>query len=65
MKARGELFAIVLYGAHTDGTHLTNEERELLTLLTANAAAAFDHIEVVRARRELETLRLERGLPSI
>jgi GAF domain-containing protein len=64
VKARGELFAIVLYGAHTDGTHLTNEERELLTLLTANAAAAFDHIEVVRARRELETLRLERGMPA-
>jgi len=58
LKARGDLFGVVFYGAHTDGSALNSEERELLSLLAFNAASAYDHIEATRARQEIADLRL-------
>ncbi len=58
LKARGDLFGVTFYGAHTDGAALNSEERELLALLAFNAASAYDHIEAAKARAEIAHLRL-------
>ena len=64
LKARGDLFGVVFYGAHTDGSALNSEERELLALLALNAASAYDHIEATRARAEIADLRLRLQMAS-
>lgn len=56
LKAHGDLFGIALYGGHTDGAFLNEDECVLLDRLAQNAAAAYDHIEATRARREIERL---------
>lgn len=59
LKAHGDLFGIALYGGHTDGGLLTDDECALLNLLAQNAAAAYDHIDASRARVEIERLRAD------
>jgi len=56
---RGEVFAIALYGRHVSGTEISGDEQELLHSVAANAAAAFDHLDAERTRREIEALRSE------
>jgi len=58
LRARGDLFGVALYGAHTNGAALNSEERDLLAMLAFNAASAYDHIEAARARAEIADLRL-------
>jgi hypothetical protein len=57
LKARADLFAIVLYGGHTNGAALNADERFLLQSLASHAASAYDHVEAVRARAEMQRLR--------
>jgi hypothetical protein len=56
---RGEVFAIALYGRHVNGAVISKDEQELLNSVAASAAAAFDHLEAERTRREIEALRSE------
>lgn len=56
---RGEVFAIALYGPHVSGAEISSDEQELLHSVAASAAAAFDHLEAERTRREIEALRSE------
>ena len=56
LKARGDLFGIALYGGHTDGALLNDDECAMLDHLAQNAAAAYDHIEATRTRKEIERL---------
>jgi GAF domain-containing protein len=56
---RGEVFAIALYGRHVSGAEISGDEQELLHSVAANAAAAFDHLDAERTRREIEALRSE------
>lgn len=56
LKARGDLFGIALYGGHTDGALLNDDECAMLDRLAQNAAAAYDHIEATRTRKEIERL---------
>ena len=56
LKARGDLFGVVFYGAHTDGAAINSDERELLATLAFNAASAYAHIEAARARAEISEL---------
>lgn len=56
IKARADLFGIILYGGHTNGATLNADERALLSGLVSNAGSAFDHIEAVRARAETQRL---------
>jgi hypothetical protein len=56
---RGEVFAIALYGPHVNGAEISSDEQELLHSVAANAAAAFDHLDAERTRREIEALRSE------
>ena len=56
---RAEVFAIALYGPHVNGAQISNDEQDLLHSVAANAAAAFDHLEAERTRREIEALRSE------
>lgn len=56
---RGEVFAIALYGRHVSGAEISGDEKELLHSVAANAAAAFDHLDAERTRREIEALRSE------
>ena len=59
IKARADLFGIVLYGGHTNGATLNAEERDLLAGLVSNAASAYDHIEASRVREEMQRLTLQ------
>jgi hypothetical protein len=56
---RGEVYAIALYGRHVSGAEISGDEQELLHSVAANAAAAFDHLDAERTRREIEALRSE------
>lgn len=56
---RGEVYAIALYGGRDNGTKITADETQLLESVAANAAAAFDHLDADRTRREIEALRRE------
>jgi hypothetical protein len=56
---RGTVFAIALYGRHISGAEISGEEQELLHSVAGNAAAAFDHLDAERTRREIEALRGE------
>lgn len=56
---RGDVFAIALYGRHVNGAEISRDEQELLHSVAANAAAAFDHLDAERTRREIEALRSE------
>jgi hypothetical protein len=56
---RGEVFAVALFGRHVSGAEISGDEQELLHSVAANAAAAFDHLEAERTRREIEALRSE------
>lgn len=56
---RGEVFAVALYGRHVSGAEISGDEQDLLRSVAANAAAAFDHLDAERARREIEALRSE------
>lgn len=56
---RGEVFAVALYGRHVNGAEISSDEQELLHSVAANAAAAFDHLDAERTRREIEALRSE------
>lgn len=59
IKARADLFGIVLYGGHANGATLNADERKLLTTLVSSAASAFDHIEAAHAREEIARLSAE------
>lgn len=59
IKARADLFGIVLYGGHANGATINGDERKLLTTLVSSAASAFDHIEAARAREEIQRLSTE------
>jgi hypothetical protein len=56
---RGDVFAIALYGRHINGAEISRDEQDLLHSVAANAAAAFDHLDAERTRREIEALRSE------
>jgi hypothetical protein len=56
---RGEAFALALYGRHIGGAEIADDARELLQSIAANAAAAFDHLDAERSRREIAALRAE------
>ncbi|HLI97981.1 MAG TPA: hypothetical protein VKT72_18075 [Candidatus Baltobacteraceae bacterium] len=56
---RAEVYAVALYGRHVSGAEISRDEQELLHSVAANAAAAFDHLDAERARREIEALRSE------
>lgn len=56
---RGDVFAVALYGRHVSGAEISGDEQELLHSVAANAAAAFDHLDAERTRREIEALRSE------
>jgi GAF domain-containing protein len=56
---RAEVFAIAFYGAHVNGAEISSDEQELLHSVAGSAAAAFDHLEAERTRREIEALRSE------
>ena len=62
IKARGDLFGVVFYGAHTNGAGLNADERSLLAQLAHNAGSAYDHIEATRIRGEMQNMRLELAL---
>jgi len=59
IKARADLFGIVMYGGHANGATINADERKLLTTLVASAASAFDHIEAAQAREEIARLSTE------
>lgn len=59
IKARADLFGIVLYGGHANGATINADERKLLTSLVSSAASAFDHIEAAHAREEIQRLSAE------
>jgi hypothetical protein len=54
--AAGGLAAIALYGAHNTGDDLTGEEYALLLSLVAIAGNAYDRVETVLLRREVDEL---------
>lgn len=56
---RANVFAIALYGPHVNGAEISSDEQELLHSVAGSAAAAFDHLEAERTRREIEALRSE------
>lgn len=56
---RAEVFAIAFYGPHVNGAEISSDEQDLLYSVAASAAAAFDHLEADRTRREIEALRSE------
>ncbi len=64
IKARGDLFGVVFYGAHTNGATINSAERQMLAGLSQNAGWAFDHIEAARTRAEMQRLSLELELVS-
>lgn len=53
VRAFGRLHAIVLYGAHTRGDDVNNEELEVLEGLAHSAALAYESIEAAALRRQL------------
>ena len=59
IKARADLFGIVLYGGHTNGATINAEERDLLATLVSSAASAYDHIEASRVRAEMQLLSMQ------
>ena len=65
IRAFDRLHAIVLYGAHTNGDDLNNEEIEALEHLARSATQAYETIEAAALRRQLRTLarRLEPARP--
>ena len=54
---RHELIAIALYGAHRNGSQIDPEEVQLFQELAVEAARAYDHVEAVRMREEVTSLR--------
>ena len=56
---RAQVYAVALYGRHVSGAEISGDEQELLRSVAANAAAAFDHLDAERTRREIEALRSE------
>lgn len=59
IAARNQLIAFALYGPHASGETLDPEERETLADLAVAAAAAYDHLETVGLRQDLDALRRE------
>ncbi|HUY11552.1 MAG TPA: hypothetical protein VMV73_04745 [Candidatus Dormibacteraeota bacterium] len=51
---RHQLVGIVLYGAHRDGTQIDPDEVALLHRLVREAARAYDHVDAVRLRAQLQ-----------
>ncbi|HEY5095128.1 MAG TPA: hypothetical protein VII69_08450 [Candidatus Eremiobacteraceae bacterium] len=56
---RDRMFAIALYGSHSNGEALDTDEISSLDRLAAGAAAAYDHIEAEALRAEIELLRAQ------
>lgn len=59
ISVRHRLISIVLYSATESGEALDPDQRHMLERLATAAAAAYDHLEAERLRRELELLRGE------
>jgi GAF domain-containing protein len=53
---RGTLFGFVFYGARSDGTPFTADERALLESIAGSAAAAYDHIDANNSRERIRQL---------
>ena len=59
LSVRHELRAIALYGAHASGEDIDPDEVKAIEILATMASAAFDHLEALELRREVESLRLQ------
>jgi hypothetical protein len=56
VEADEALAAFVLYGAHTQGDDINEEERDILSKFVAAASAAYEHVEVEKLRRRVREL---------
>lgn len=59
VSVRHRLIGIAFYSATENGEALDPDQRRMLERLATAAAAAYDHLEAERLRRELELLRSE------
>lgn len=59
VMSRASLLAVALYGGHTAGDDLLEEEIALLKKLARGAAAAYERVEAAELRRQVEELRDE------
>lgn len=54
---RHQIIAFTLYGSHRNGAQLDPDEVRLLEELAIEAARAYDHVEAVRTREQMEIMR--------
>jgi hypothetical protein len=59
VAARNQLLAFVLYGPHAGGEMLDPDERTTLAGLAVAAAAAYDHLDALALKQQLDALRQE------
>ncbi len=55
--SRQQMQAFVVYGAHADGADIDPDELESLAALAPGAAAAFDHVDMLKLQAELDAYR--------
>jgi hypothetical protein len=62
IRVRHQIIAFTLYGSHRNGAQLDPDEVRLLEELAIEAARAYDHVEAVRTREQMELMqrKLER-----
>ncbi len=53
---RGAVFGFVFYGARSNGTPLTSDERSLLEAIARSAGAAYDHIDAEKSHARIAEL---------
>ncbi|MDQ6930134.1 MAG: GAF domain-containing protein [Candidatus Eremiobacteraeota bacterium] len=54
---RHQVIAFTLYASHRNGAQLDRDEVRMLEDLAVDAARAYDHVEAVRTREEMEEMR--------
>lgn len=59
---RSDPYALALYGRHVGGAIISGDARALLQSIAASAAAAFDHLDAERTRREIDALKSENAI---
>jgi len=59
IRVRGQLVAMVFYGAHHNGADIDPDEVRIISGLAVGAGVAYDHLEVEAMRAELATARAQ------
>ena len=57
VMSRQQMQAFVIYGAHVGGADIDPDEVESLASLAPGAAAAFDHVDLLKMQAELQAVR--------